>query len=123
MNQYTLIDEAGWVAGEFYGSLSDLLRNLRPGHSFVPGMAKGNHWTGSGWLTIEEPSLSVGWSEVRQRRNELLAATDWRSLRAQELGVPLDSAWIAYRQALRDITQQPDPHNIIWPQTPAEGSE
>ena len=26
--------------------------------------------------------------------------------------------WQAYRQALRDITEQPDPFNIVWPETP-----
>lgn len=56
------------------------------------------------------------WQEVRQRRNTMLAASDWTQLP----DVPLEtkSAWTAYRQALRDVTSQADPLNIEWPQVP-----
>ena len=56
------------------------------------------------------------WQEVRQQRNTLLAASDWTQLP----DVPLEtiSAWTAYRQALRDVTSQADPLNIVWPQVP-----
>ncbi len=56
------------------------------------------------------------WSDVRAERNALLAACDWTQLP----DAPVDaSAWAAYRQALRDITTQPDPFNITWPEEPA----
>jgi hypothetical protein len=32
--------------------------------------------------------------------------------------VVMTPEWIAYRQALRDITDQQDPFNIIWPIKP-----
>lgn len=73
---------------------------------------------GVGWQL--QQSAGDAWTRVRRQRDDLLAATDWRVVRAQEHGLPLDPVWIAYRQALRDITLQTDPHNIIWPQTPEE---
>lgn len=56
------------------------------------------------------------WAAVRAERNRKIAATDWTQLP----DVPLDTkaAWAAYRQALRDITGQPDPFNIVWPIPP-----
>lgn len=59
------------------------------------------------------------WAAVRTERDERLAATDWRVLRAQERGQALPPEWLAYRQALRDITEQPDPLHIVWPDMPA----
>lgn len=58
------------------------------------------------------------WLRVRNERDARLAATDWRVIKAQESGQSLDAVWIAYRQALRDITNQADPLSINWPQQP-----
>jgi hypothetical protein len=58
------------------------------------------------------------WQQVRDRRRQLLAASDWVTLRAQEQGTPVPAEWVAYRQALRDITEQPDPTQITWPEPP-----
>lgn len=63
---------------------------------------------------------SQAWSAVRLQRDRLLAATDWRIARATELGQPLETSWKEYRQELRDISKQPDPSNIHWPQAPKE---
>jgi hypothetical protein len=32
----------------------------------------------------------------------------------------LDESWLIYRQALRDITEQTDPFNIVWAIKPEE---
>ena len=56
------------------------------------------------------------WGAVRGKRGFLLARTDWTQLP----DAPVDAdAWTSYRQALRDITEQTDPFNIIWPAIPA----
>ena len=56
------------------------------------------------------------WGAVRGKRNFLLTRTDWTQLP----DAPVDAdAWVSYRQALRDITSQADPFNIVWPETPA----
>lgn len=65
------------------------------------------------------PNIERLWYVVRLRRDQLIAATDWRLMVAQETGVPLSQAWRDYRQALRDITQQEDPANILWPEVPS----
>lgn len=61
---------------------------------------------------------------TRQERNRLLAESDWVSLRALDassdgLVVQVPAGWVAYRQALRDITKQPSfPDEVTWPQAP-----
>ncbi len=55
--------------------------------------------------------------QVRADRNTRLAESDWTQL-ADAPGNR--EAWIAYRQALRDITAQPGfPWEIDWPAPPA----
>lgn len=61
---------------------------------------------------LDEPKA---WAAVRAERDRLLASTDWRLLRAAETGVQVEPEWLAYRQALRDVTKQGDPTAIEWP--------
>lgn len=58
------------------------------------------------------------WRSVRAQRDQLLKDSDWASIRAMDTGVPMTTDWATYRQALRDITSQPDPFNIVWPTLP-----
>ena len=53
---------------------------------------------------------------VRQERNGLLTSSDW----TQVADAPVDAAaWVAYRQALRDLTSQPGfPWAVEWPEVP-----
>jgi hypothetical protein len=60
------------------------------------------------------------WRWVRQERDERLKVCDWVALRAADTGLPMDSAWKDYRQSLRDITNQPNPANIVWPTPPVD---
>lgn len=56
----------------------------------------------------------------RAHRDALLAESDWREMAALREGVPLAPEWAAYRQALRDVTEQDDfPITIVWPEKPA----
>jgi hypothetical protein len=56
------------------------------------------------------------WDAIRKERNAKLAACDWTQL----ADAPADALqWAVYRQALRDITVQDDPFNIVWPAEPA----
>lgn len=63
---------------------------------------------------------------VRAERDKLLADTDWIVTKAIEqnaqdgFGVQIPVVWLDYRQALRDIPQQPGfPDNVTWPTKPA----
>jgi hypothetical protein len=54
-------------------------------------------------------------SEVRSQRDKLLAETDWMALS----DVVMSPEMTAYRQALRDITDQVGfPHTVEWPVKP-----
>jgi len=57
-------------------------------------------------------------NNIRFRRNELLAESDWAVCRALETGA-LFQELKDYRQALRDITAQEGfPSDVIWPVAP-----
>jgi hypothetical protein len=56
------------------------------------------------------------WIDVRAKRNQLLAASDWTQY--ADVSIPNKSEWATYRQALRDVTNQSDPLNIVWPVAP-----
>ena len=58
-------------------------------------------------------------TSVRSDRDQRLAKTDWRVVKALEAGALQDFAWATYRQALRDVTTQEGfPWNVTWPQEP-----
>ena len=63
--------------------------------------------------SFEEPLTE---SEIRDKRNRLLAKSDWTQL----ADAPVDrNAWAVYRQALRDIPEQPEfPKSVKWPEPP-----
>lgn len=63
--------------------------------------------------------VDAAWAEVKTTRSKLLSETDWMVVRAQENGAELSDEWKAYRQALRDITDQPNPFSITWPVKPS----
>lgn len=67
-------------------------------------------------FTVQPRPDEVVWPSIRAKRDALLVQSDWTQL--PDVPLPTKEAWAAYRQALRDITQQPDPHNIIWPTPP-----
>lgn len=70
---------------------------------------------------IASYSKTPSWDEVRKKRSSLLKESDWRIARAEDLGesqVELRT----YRQALRDITRQGDPVNVVWPVKPWESA-
>lgn len=56
------------------------------------------------------------WPVVRAERDRRLLASDWTQL--PDVPLATKEAWATYRQALRDITLQSDPFNIIWPEPP-----
>ena len=72
----------------------------------------------NGEVTVEDIPMTA--EEARAKRDKLLAETDW----TQVLDAPIDAATLeayrAYRQDLRDITEQDGfPETITWPELPS----
>jgi hypothetical protein len=56
---------------------------------------------------------------VRQQRDNMLSATDWRVIKSIETQTPESPEWMQYREDLRNIPQQEGfPWNVIWPTQP-----
>lgn len=99
------------LADESFAAANGLVEcgDVGPGWSYVDGV-----------FSPPPPDLDAMARDVRAQRDMLLAATDWRVIRATETNTPLSTEWEAYRQALRDITLQPGfPQTVTWPTEPA----
>jgi len=81
------------------------------------------------WQVYQLDSVTMELAELRNTeslaynaralRSRLLAASDWTQVADSPLTAESRAAWAAYRQALRDITQQATfPQEIIWPTQP-----
>ena len=71
-------------------------------------------YTTKQWIDPRTPETE--WPMVRAERDRRLQASDWTQL--PDVPLATKEAWAVYRQALRDITLQPDPFNITWPVAP-----
>ena len=89
------------------------------GNSHDPKQYVQSHFVGQD-DTKDARILADKWANIRSQRDRKIAATDWRVIVASESdeGSDLSSAWKTYRKDLRDITNQADPDNIIWPSAP-----
>jgi hypothetical protein len=59
-------------------------------------------------------------ASVRAQRDELLAKSDWVTIRAKELGQDVPIAWYNYRGDLRQIPEQDGfPHDVTFPEEPS----
>jgi hypothetical protein len=65
---------------------------------------------------VDPRTNETEWEVVRAQRNTLLQQSDWTQL--PDVPLATKEAWAIYRQALRDVTDQPDPFNIVWPVAP-----
>ena len=67
------------------------------------------------WPEYQETPLAPTAEEVRAQRDNLLKETDWWAVQDRVM----TEEETAYRQALRDITDQEGfPHDITWPTKP-----
>lgn len=65
-----------------------------------------------------DEKAKVEWFVVRRERDKRLSDTDWVSAKMLDQTGTITDEWRAYRQALRDVTKQVDPFNIVWPSLP-----
>ncbi len=88
-------------------------------------------WQDPNWVVRgpNQQEVEASWESIKRRCEELLAATDYKVIKAVEAAVAngtslsdeLPAAYITYRQALRDIynnVNNLDPFNIEWPVLP-----
>lgn len=78
-------------------------------------------FTGAAWVWesghwADTRASDVEWHIVRSRRDQMLRASDWTQL--PDVPLATKEMWANYRQALRGVTLQPDPFNIVWPVAP-----
>jgi hypothetical protein len=80
-------------------------------------------WDGNNWSVRapNETETLARWEEIKQQCIILLSETDYKVIKSVETGVPVDTAYVAYRQELRDIynnVNNIDPWNVQWPSKP-----
>jgi len=71
------------------------------------------------WSAVQSSQDDQQWKVIRTNRKGKLLSCDWTMLSDVPISSESKSEWGVYRQALRDITTQPDPFNITWPTPPA----
>lgn len=68
------------------------------------------------WQWVDSRTPETQWPVVRRQRDALLAQSDWTQL--PDVPLATKERWAIYRQALRDVTLQPDPFSVVWPVAP-----
>ena len=67
-------------------------------------------------LRYPEPSLEEQASTIRQQRDALLSVTDYLMMPDYPMSELARENLKVYRQALRDVPEQPDfPNSVVWP--------
>lgn len=89
-------------------------------HILIANQDENNVWYTDWMLKSEYDSIlenKAHISLIKQRRNKLLAASDWTQ--GKDIPLEVSNKWVDYRQALRDITSQAGfPFAIEWPVQP-----
>ena len=83
------------------------------------------NWTYDGSTFADEDTRTTSqktaaeWDLVRVNRTNLLKESDWTQGADSPLTDSKKAEWVTYRQSLRNIPTQSDPHNITWPTKPS----
>ncbi len=124
--------------GEYAGEVTAWADPMNPGEFLLPGNAtytkppkfKKDHvrvWTGEKWEAVKgEGTLGQTTRteeqvahQVRVIQRRLLMESDWTQLGDAGLTTDCLQSFREYRQALRDVTAQPDfPLEVSWPLKP-----
>lgn len=71
------------------------------------------------WINPNQPERLSKAQGIRNRRNYKLKESDMYALPDFPITQEKRNEWLSYRQALRDITEQPNfPDNVLWPTKP-----
>ena len=66
----------------------------------------------------EEELLDVKYTRLRGERDYLLKQSDWTQFNDSPLSSEKKAEWALYRQALRDLPNEIDINNIVYPTQP-----
>ena len=111
-------------------TLSDILMKASPNNWFSIRGVVDNEDQYNAQVIYENPSAKPSWQQaldgrndeqwvaVRSERKYRLESCDWTVLSDVPMSDSKRTEWEVYRQALRDVTDQPDPFNITWPTPP-----
>lgn len=86
-------------------------------------VAVGDRYENGNWIlqtpeSMQGVEISLA-TTTRAARTQKLFESDWTQLGDANLSDEERQAWVAYRQALRDVTNQEGfPSNVIWPEQP-----
>lgn len=86
--------------------------------NLLPGQVL--EWIDNKWVVRDpnESEIAIKWQDIRELRNRLLSESDIAVLKCYETSTPVPTEIVSYRSALRDITLQANPFDIIWPTNP-----
>ena len=74
------------------------------------------------WLASQPSALEVAMKDLRARRNKALADSDWTQLPDVGFNAAERTAWMNYRQDLRDITNNIETaeqaQSVVFPTKP-----
>lgn len=77
-------------------------------------------WKSGAW-TLDTVTL---FQEIREDRDSLLTASDWRVMPDSPLSDSKKTEWVTYRQALRDVpannSSVKDTSSVSWPTPPSQ---
>lgn len=75
-------------------------------------------------LLTDQQKFDASMSNLREKRNILLAETDYIITKHTEAGTAIPTEWKTYRTALRNITNNlttvDDVNGVTWPTKPSE---
>ena len=102
---------------QFSAAPNDYTKNITEG---TPVLTDGVYY--QNWIQTNASESEINyrlenqWFTIREIRNQLLTECDWTQL--SDIPTEIKNLWSSYRQDLRDITNQTNPFNIIWPVKP-----
>ncbi len=117
----------GFYTKEIHGDAipSDAVEITPEEHAvLMDGQAKGKRIVPNknGYPVLVDPPLPTSdelASAARAKRDRLLSESDWIVAKSIEAAEQVPSAWIEYRQSLRDTPEQNGfPSHIEWPARP-----
>lgn len=106
-------NESGYLTGDELEAAIQLMYPWNNTHKETVKEFDGSHLVGR-----VEP-MQVTTEQIRMQRDALLYRSDWTQVPDAPLTAEQVAAWATYRQALRDVTEQPGfPANVVWPVQP-----